>query len=579
MIMKIVHIISVVPMLMLASCMQIVQQSLEPTLPVSEVKSLATPTRFDGVDTQCSYFYFLWGKIAESTGHFDEALDAYEKAVVCDASAEYVIRHLTVLLLRMDRKQQALDWGEKLIGANPEDQKVKMFQADLYGSMGEDAKAIAIYEALLLQQSSDPELLLKLGRQYLNTLDYQKARARFEQLVAVEPDSFMGHYYLARLYRELKFSQKALAAYQKALTLNWTPPLAVEAAEFYESQKMVEEAIAIYQGLLAEDDTSEEAANRLVRIYLSRNQSDKALAVLQDLRKNATDGQKIDFIIGRIFMDQHKYQEAIKIFKEMLAREPGLDLARSLLAMAFYEAGDPAQAKALLLAVKKEDNGYDDAISLLIKMYAEEKEFQKAIALINRAIKESKGDSQKYYFALASLYEEQGKITEAERVLRDTVRQFPKVENGLFVLGMFFERHGRLDEAMIQMEKVLALSPNDPLALNYIGYSWADRGLNLPQALEYIQKAVAQRPDDGFILDSLGWVFFRRGELQQAVEALEKAIVLEPLDPTIHEHLGDVYLAFHKPQMALETYQKSLALSVKVEDQTRVKTKIGAIKP
>lgn len=565
-------------LLMTAACVPVVPPA-GPIAPSPAPKAVTVPHQEGEADTQCSYFYFLWGKTAEGKEQYEEALDAYEKAVVCDAEADYVIRHLTVLLLRMDRKQQALEWGDKLIQANPEDQKVKMFQADLYGSMGEDAKSIAIYEALLQQQPADPELLLKLGRQYLNSLDYLRARDHFEKLVAVEPDSIMGYYYLARLYRELKFSQKAVTAYKKALSLNWTLPLAVETAEFYESQKMWDEAISLYEGLLDDEESSEEAANRLVRIHLAQNQTDKALAVLQDLRRNATDSQKIDFAIGRIFMEQHKYQEAISTFKEMLVREPELDLARSLLALAYYESGAHAEAKSLLLAVKTDDKGYEEALSLLIKMYAEEKEFAEAITLIKKAIAESKGENQNYYFALASLYEEQGGLTEAEKVLRDTIHKFPKVESGYFTYGMFLERYGRLDEAMTQMEKVLAINPDDPLALNYIGYSWAERSINLSQALEYIQKAVAQRPDDGFILDSLGWVYFRRGELQQAVEALQKAILLEPDDPTIHEHLGDVYVASHQPQLALDAYAKSLSLSDKEEDKARVTAKIEAIKP
>ena len=576
--MKRVKIVLIMAVLMMASCVQKAQPP-KPAVPSAVVRPTAVPERREKPDTQCSYFYFLWGKTAEGKEQYDEALDAYEKAVVCDGGADYVMRSLAVLLLRMDRKQQALDWVERLLQANPEDQKVKLFQADLYGSMGEGGKAIAIYESLLAQQPKDPELLLKLGKQYLNTLDFLKARDYFEQLVTVETDSFMGYYFLARLYRELRFDQKAIAAYRKVLDLNWSAPLAMEVAEFYESKKMVAEAIGIYQDLLAKEESGEEAANRLVRIYLARGQSDKALAVLQDLRENATDNQKVDFTIGRILLDQHKYREAIAIFKEMLTREPELDLARSLLAMALYESGDHGQAKSLLLTVNKDDPGYDDALSLLIKMYAEEKDFPPAIALVNKAIKASKGEDQKYYFALASLHEEQGKLVETEKVLQDAIRRFPKSENGYFTYGMYLERHGRLDEAMAQMEKVLVVKPNDPLALNYIGYSWADRGINLPQALDYIQQAVTQRPDDGFILDSLGWVYFRMGELQQAVEALERAIALEPDDPTIHEHLGDVYLAFHKSQLALDNYRKALSLSEKAEDKTRLTAKIGAIKP
>lgn len=581
--MKLSHIAgiwTVATLIALASCApQNTGQPMTSSLPVIKEKPAGfTAQDGENADTQCSYFYFLWGKTAENEERYEEALEAYEKAVVCDGSADYVIRNLTVLLLRMNRRQQAMDWVEKLIQANPDDQKVKIFQADLFGAMGEGEKAIAIYQNHLGQQPQDTEVLLKLGKQYLGRLDYLKARDSFEQLVTLEPDSLLGYYYLARLYRELKYNQQAADAYQKTLDLNWTPPLALEAADFYESQKMTDRAVNLYQELLSDDESSEDAANRLVRLYLAQNQPEKALEVLTELRGNALDNQKVDLAIGRIYMDQKKYHEAIVIFREMLAQDSELIVARSLLAMALYESGDHSQAKALLQAVKPGDQGFDDALSLLVKMYADDGEFSKAIALLTKVIKESQDDTQNYEFALSSLYEEQGKKADAERVLLDFLKRYPDEEGGYFTYGMFLERHGRLAEAIAQMEKVLVINPDDPLALNYIGYSWAERGVRLPEALEYIKKAIEQRPSDGFIQDSLGWVYFKMGDLQQAAEVLEKAIALEPDDPTIHEHLGDVYLAFHKPHLALETYKKSLELSTKDEDKTRVSAKIGAIK-
>ncbi|MBA3014523.1 MAG: tetratricopeptide repeat protein [Proteobacteria bacterium] len=581
---QIVWVIMIVGGFVLTSCSPPTPHMGQPigsVLTVSKEKPVVSSVQ-DGEeqpDTQCSYFYFLWGKTAETEGRYDEALEAYEKAVVCDSGADYVIRNLTVLLLRMNRKQQAMDWVEKLMQADPEDQKVKLFQADLLGAMGEGERAIAIYQAHLVLEPKDTEVLLKLGKQYLSSLDYLKARDSFEQLVLIEPDSLLGFYYLARLYRELKFNQKAAEAYQKTLDLNWTSPLALEAADFYESQKMTEQAVALYQELLSDDESSEDAANRLVRLYLIQKQSDKALAVLKELRGNALDNQKVDLAIGRIFMDQKKYQEAITIFREMLTRDPQLNVARSLLALALYEAGDRAQAKSVLLAVKPDEQGFDDALSLLVKMYADDKEFSKAIGLLTKVISASKGETQNYEFAISSLYEEQGKLVEAEKALLESLRRYPEEESGYFTYGMFLERHGRLAEAIAQMEKVLILNPDDPLALNYIGYSWAERGVRLPEALEYVKKAVEQRPDDGFIQDSLGWVYFKMGDLQQAAETLVRAIALEPEDPTIHEHLGDVYLALQKPQLALDTYKKSLELSNKDEDKARVSAKIGAITP
>jgi tetratricopeptide (TPR) repeat protein len=91
------------------------------------------------------------------------------------------------------------------------------------------------------------------------------------------------------------------------------------------------------------------------------------------------------------------------------------------------------------------------------------------------------------------------------------------------------------------MQKALALFPEQPLVLNYLGYSWVDKGLHLDEGMEMIRKAVEQRPDDGYIVDSLGWAYFRTGNYDEAVKNLERAVLLKPDDPTINDHLGDAY--------------------------------------
>ena len=85
------------------------------------------------------------------------------------------------------------------------------------------------------------------------------------------------------------------------------------------------------------------------------------------------------------------------------------------------------------------------------------------------------------------------------------------------------------------------LFPDQPLVLNYLGYSWVDRGVHLDEAFQMLRKAVALRPEDGFIVDSLGWAHFRLGDYTEAVKELERAIELKPGDPTINDHLGDAY--------------------------------------
>ena len=107
--------------------------------------------------------------------------------------------------------------------------------------------------------------------------------------------------------------------------------------------------------------------------------------------------------------------------------------------------------------------------------------------------------------------------------------------------GIAYERGSHWDQAQPDFLKALELSPQQPQVLNYLGYTWVDKGENLDKALAMIQKAVRATPTDGFIVDSLGWAFFKLGRIDDAVSTLEQAVQLKPNDPQINDHLGDAY--------------------------------------
>jgi tetratricopeptide (TPR) repeat protein len=119
----------------------------------------------------------------------------------------------------------------------------------------------------------------------------------------------------------------------------------------------------------------------------------------------------------------------------------------------------------------------------------------------------------------------------------------PKKANWVmfYFRGICYERADQWSNAEADMKKALELFPDQPLVLNYLGYSWVDKGLHLEEGMDMIRKAVEQRPDDGYIVDSLGWAYFRTGNYDEAVKNLERAVLLKPDDPTINDHLGDAY--------------------------------------
>jgi Flp pilus assembly protein TadD len=107
--------------------------------------------------------------------------------------------------------------------------------------------------------------------------------------------------------------------------------------------------------------------------------------------------------------------------------------------------------------------------------------------------------------------------------------------------GICYERSHQWPKAEADLKKALELFPEQPHVLNYLGYSWIDQGVHLDEGMSMIKRAVQQRPDDGYIVDSLGWAYFRTGNYEEAVKQLERAIELKPEDPTINDHLGDAY--------------------------------------
>jgi Flp pilus assembly protein TadD len=130
-----------------------------------------------------------------------------------------------------------------------------------------------------------------------------------------------------------------------------------------------------------------------------------------------------------------------------------------------------------------------------------------------------------------------------------------------FGRGVSNERTERWPQAEADFLKALELSPEQPFVLNYLGYSWVDQGINVERAKDLIERAVAQRPKDGYIIDSLGWVHYRLGEYNEAVTTLERAIRETPDDPTINDHLGDAYWMVGRRLEARFQWERALDLS------------------
>jgi tetratricopeptide (TPR) repeat protein len=140
--------------------------------------------------------------------------------------------------------------------------------------------------------------------------------------------------------------------------------------------------------------------------------------------------------------------------------------------------------------------------------------------------------------------------------------------------GTCYERLKKLPEAEADLQKALQLSPDQPLTLNYLGYTWIDHNRNLRQGLALIEKAVRLKPDDGYIVDSLGWAYYRLGNFKEALRHLERAVELRPEDATLNDHLGDAYWRVGREREARFQWDQALTLQPEPAEAEKIQRKL-----
>jgi len=524
-------------------------------------------------DLSCSYFYFLWGTHAESNKKYSEAQEAYEKALICDPDADYILKKLPVLLLKMEKLHAAAQWLREAIAKNPNDIDSQLLLARLDVNFGDLDEAIKIYEKILELAPDNTTVRLRLGYLYGQQGRYKEGEETVKVLLTKDPDSYFALLYLARIAVQSGDHDSAATFYEKILSLQWSPELVYEVAEFYGKRGQYTRVEQLYASILKKEPENEQAALGRVHALLLIDQEKEALEELARLRLFTQKTTNIDLITSRVLIRMRKFDKANALLEKIVAREES-SAARYLLAVIRYEAGKKEAALAHLRKITHGDEEFEDGVMLQTRILSELKRTTEAITLLRRLVENPDRRRPPYYSLLSRMYVNQGQLAAAHETLAKGIELYPDNVSLLFSYGLLLEEEKKQNEALVWMEKVLSLQPDHVEALNYLGYTWADNNINLEKALEYIQKANGLKPDNGFILDSLGWVYFRLGDLDRARDELEHAIALEPEDPNIHDHLGDVYQAAGQKEKARHAWRKARDLFKDEDKKAKMQKKI-----
>jgi len=326
-----------------------------------------------------------------------------------------------------------------------------------------------------------------------------------------------------------------------------------------EGEGLYDEAAGIYREVISVNPANIPVTQHLIQLYIQQENLEEALALLKTLPDQGIEGKEVRRKMGLIYLELEQYDEAIRAFTAILAQEPEADTIRLYLGTAYAEKKEFRQAIDEFGKIPKTSPVYFDAVGQTAFLHKEQGNPGRGIAMLQEAIAE-KPDKPELYLYLSGIHEslEQPKV--ALKVLTDIEDKFPKDSAIKFRIAVLYDKTGNRNASIARLKQVLTLSPEDAQALNYLGYTYAEMGIHLEEALGYLKKAVSLRPDDGFILDSLGWVYFKMKRYDEAIAKLEAAVKLADDDATIMEHLGDVYAAKGDHRRALATYQRVLKI-------------------
>ena len=529
-----------------------------------------------------AHYNFMRGELALADENYSSALKFFEAATKYDEKSSPTLRkRIAQMYVRVGKLDLALAELDKALANDEQDADVLQLKAGILATTKRTKEAIATYQKVIsISPASNEDPYVLLASLYAQDGDFTSARKVLGELISKNNDSFFGHYYLARMSEADGDAIAAEQSYLKAIALNPNAEsVKLDLARVYGVQKRFPDAIAVCEELVKNNPRNVAARNMLGQLLLGDNKLDQAIEQFETLGKLEEDPTETRFKIALIKVQRRDLDGAINDLSLIVAEHPENSVARYYLGSAYAGLKRTQDGLAELNKIEKGQEFYLESRVLVTALLQQEKRFDAALVALNEVTAERPTDV-KLLTLRASLERDAGRKDDAVQTLRKILEVEPDRDAHYFTLGVFLDELDRKDEAFAAMRKAIELNPKNANALNYLGYSYAERGENLKEAEELVRRAVELEPKNGFYLDSLGWIHFKAGRTQDALREMERAVGLVSNDAVILEHYAVVLKAVGRHKKALEFAKKAMLFVAESDDKEvgeRLKKLIGEL--
>lgn len=523
------------------------------TQPQSEKKAEATLPL-----TPELMYYILTAEVAGQRGEIGAAVDLYHRAADMVDSEKLASRSAQVASLSRDQERisRALDrWVE----VAPDEADVYVMRAPfLMLKQDFDGVVEAINKALALEPAKAEQYLARISENLTEVAPPEQALETIQKLDLYQQKDPAARFAYARLAAFYKKNDLALT--ELAPLLEGDPhneDYLVLKADILQRMDRAEEGLKLIAKAAKRKDASGELRFTYGKLLGDSGDTEKAQEVFDELHAETPTNRDVLFALGLLALENKNGQEAKSYFSQLLKQGDPTQQAAYFMGLSERMNGNLDAALVWFASVPVNSNRFDNAQNNYINILLERGELGKAREHLAAMRKDLPEQALQYYLFEASLLREADKSQAAFKLLSDAMRQYPQSEELRYSRAMMAESINKLDVLESDLRWIIKKDPDNAQALNALGYTLADRTDRHQEALELIQRALELKPGDPFYLDSLGWVYYRLGELDKAEKFLREAMEAQP-DTEFIAHLGEVLWEQGKKDEAMTVWQQGL---------------------
>lgn len=523
-------------------------------------------------------YHFTLAESLSLEGKSQKAIEEFRLTLLYDPQSVLVQLRMATEYIRLGMVTEAIESAQSAIELEPNNMDGRMMMGGLYTALKSFDKALIHYRKVLEVNPYHTEAAILVGGLLAEQRKYKEAVDHLETLTKAkkfeEPEK--AYYFIGRIRTEQDTPQLNLAekAFRQALTLKPDFPEAAYAlAGVLKKMGKESEGMKMIKSFQDKYGPQKDMARVLSQYYLSLEDYDRAFEQLAYLESFERDNLNVKVQMALILVERQKYEDAAERFEEILLQSPESDKIRFYLGAVYEELSRWELARENYERVPASSTYYVDAVVHNAQITHKQKSLGAAIEIVEKAI-ELRSDQAALYAYLASLLDEGKYFVKAEKMLLDATQKFPKSAQLQFFLGSIYDRLGKADKLTVQMRKVLDLDPEHAQAMNYLAYVLADKNLDLEEAERLARAALDLQPQDAYVLDTMGWVYFKQGRMDLSIQYLEAAYKLRSDEAVILEHLADAYFKMQMVKKAEVYYQKSMELSQDEAYRKKIEAKL-----